>query len=1172
MHFTKMKMAGFKSFVEPTEFVIESGLTGIVGPNGCGKSNVVESLRWGMGENSAKRLRGGDMDDVIFSGSAGRPSRNLAEVSLYLDNRERTLMSEFNNEDEVVITRRIERGQGSDYRINGKPVRQKDVHLLFADQATGAHSTSIVSQGRISALIQAKPQDRRQVLEEAAGISGLHARRHEAELKLKGAEANLTRVDDQVAAMDGQLRGLKTQVRQASRYRNLAELIKKAEASLLYLKAKQAEVNLRLAEDTLAESDGRVRDLTGALAQKTTIHAELAATLNPLRQEEAAASAIVQRLVLESETLAREEARLTQEANGLRQRMAQAEADRAREEALGKDAEAALTRLAEEGRQVTAEHASLSEARPQLESAAQEAQVFVRQQEAAAQDITETLARAEAQHASLTRQESALTQRQAQLKSLREKVEADIAALEAEIAKLPSLALAQSMVEACETDVARKQGESEAARGTRQQAEEFLGAARATREQAWSEKTTLEAEAAALEKLLRLDGENGTPLSDLVKVKPGFEAAFAAAFGDALTAPLDALSEGAAKIFWQDLPPLAENHALPSGATALKDYVEAPAALSRALSQIGLVDDAAKGESLAAQLKPGQIIVTRDGAAWRWDGYTLRDDAVTPAATRLQQRNRLAELRAMIEVAVEKAAAAQDALAAATRAQEEAGRADQSAAQGLQQSFAALNDARRNQARELEAQAHKGAQLQRLKDQQANAQKDMDTAAEEAKALTAQRDGLPALDLLQENLAQLRVQLAEARAEAQEKQGRLAGHERELASLATRQRSIETDRASWQQRAGGATARLAELDTRLAELTAEMEALAGKPAQIQAQRQELLTQKSGADERRQQAADRLAEAESKTLAADKDMRATGEALSGGKENRVRAEEQMFQAQHLFEDVTQRITEQFHCAPDALLQVADVKDASELPPVQQLEHDFARYNKEREGMGPVNLRAEIEADELQGAMDKMTAEKDDLVQAIAKLRQGIGTLNKEARERLDQAFNAVNTHFSDLFTRMFGGGKAHLQLIESDDPLEAGLEIFASPPGKRLQALSLLSGGEQALTALSLLFALFLVNPSPICVLDEVDAPLDEANVDRYCSLLREMAEAGKTRFLIITHHRLTMARMDRLYGVTMAEKGVSQLVSVDLKQALAFREQGGGDAVAATGYIEAAAE
>lgn len=1159
MQFTAMRITGFKSFVEPTDVVIEQGLTGIVGPNGCGKSNVVESLRWAMGENSARRLRGGEMDDVIFSGSAGRPARNIAEVTLVLDNAQRTALAEFNSDDVVEVTRRIERSLGSDYRINGKPVRQKDVQLLFADQATGAHSTSIVSQGRISALIQAKPQERRQVLEEAAGISGLHARRHEAELKLKGAEGNLTRVDDQVQAMDTQLRSLKTQVRQASRYRNLGELIKKAEGGLLYLKAKQAEVQMRLMEDNFSESEGRVRELTGKVALASAASAEAAATLPPLRQKEAAASAVVQRLVLERESLERDMARLASEQQRLQERLTQAQADQSREEALAQDATQAAARLGQETEQLQEKAQQLQAQAPSLTAAVEAQSAIVQALDKDAQTLTEKLAQAREQKIAFAREEANLQNRLTQIATKLAQTRTQKAALEETLAQLPSLSLAQSLVDACETEIAKKQQAAEAAKMARTQAEQTLVGAREQAREAETEKTKLQAQIEALQALLAHDETEGTPLSDRVRVEPGYEAALAAALADTLAAPLERNN----KYFWQDLGELAAPQTLPEGCEPLVKYVDAPSALKRALSQIALLGEGRDGDALAAQLKPGQVLVSRAGAAWRWDGYTQQAQAVTPAAARLEQRNRLAELQALIGYSAQKAEIAQAQLAESEAAMKACGESDSAAAHALQQAYVALNAARRDYAEQAQSQAQSRAQSDSLHEAEQRLSEDEAQAKAQMEAHHQQQASLPDAESLAQQLATQREALANARAALTEKEAARSSHARETEATQSRLLACASESQMWQSRAQQVEARLAELKIRQGELQAESAALASKPAEMDAQRQELLSRAQEAESARAKAADDLLSAETRASTLDKAMRAEEEALMQAKENRVRMEEQMGQARLAHEELVMRAREHWHCAPEELLHKIEIKDASELASVDQLEHDFARFTRERENMGPVNLRAEIESEELQAQIDKMLAEKEELVSAIGKLRQGIATLNKEARERLAAAFAQVSENFGRLFTNLFGGGKAHLQLIESDDPLEAGLEIFASPPGKRLQALSLLSGGEQALTALALLFALFMVNPSPICVLDEVDAPLDEANVDRYCSLLREMADQGKTRFLIITHHRLTMARMDRLYGVTMAEKGVSKLVSVDLKQALALREQDGVMAPAA---------
>lgn len=1157
MHFNRLKITGFKSFVEPTDFVIEAGLTGIVGPNGCGKSNVVESLRWAMGENSARRLRGGEMDDVIFSGSAGRPARNLCEVTLVLDNRARKAMAEFNHDDTLEVTRRIERGMGSDYRINGKPVRQKDVQLLFADHATGAHSTSIVSQGRIAALISAKPQERRQVLEEAAGINGLQTRRHEAELKLKGAETNLTRVDDQVQAMESQLRGLKSQIRQASRYRQVSEQIRKAEASVLFTHSRQAEVQLRLAEDTLAEAEMKVQDLTHAVATATIARTTTAATLPPLRQAETAAAAVVQRLHLERDALERESTRITQEIATLNQRLHETQSDASREQALAQDALEASSRLLGEINRLEAESLQLIQARPGLEQAVAAAGAASAAQEKTVAEHTQRFAEAQAQHSSTNAQASSIAARQAQLNHKSTELRRQQTALEAEMAQLPSLSLASSLIEACETELEGRKQKTEASGQEKTVAEAALIPARETRERAWAEKTKLAAEVAALHKVLRVDAAHGTPLSDRIQVEKGYEAALAAALGDALAAPLATPLEVAAKIFWQDFPVYEAGLAPLPGTTALAQHVQAPPALQRALQGIGLVADEAEGNRLAASLKPGQILVTQQGAAWRWDGYTQRASAITPAAARLQQRNRLAELEGQLQLAEMQAGVAEDQLKQAQNLAQQTARDYQETQHLLQRAFNALNEARRNYAREAEAQAHKTAQMQRLHAMLQTLDADMVQAQAEAEQIAAKQAVLPRLESLSQALLHARNQAAEMRHALSTSQAELAGHQREMKGVQERQRAAKSEQLSWENRAKNTQQRLENLQQRQQQLQAEAAMLAQKPATLAATRETLLSQSSAAETARQEAADRLQQAENLQASQERETRAQEEALAKAKEHRVRAEEQGNQARQHCTLLREKTRADWQCDYTGLLEKIGLTHAEQLKPLAELEQELTRATRERAQMGPVNLRADIEAEALQQQIDTLLADKEDLVQAIAKLRQGIHTLNREARDRLQEAFDAVSGHFSTLFSQLFGGGKAHLQLLEHEDPLAAGLEIFASPPGKRLQALSLLSGGEQALTALALLFALFLVKPSPICVLDEVDAPLDEANVDRYCSLLRQMTTQTNTRFLIITHHRATMARMDRIYGVTMAEKGVSQLVSVDLKQALAMREGSG---------------
>lgn len=1150
MQFTRLRLHGFKSFVEPVELHINAGLTGIVGPNGCGKSNLVEALRWVMGETSAKRMRGADMDDVIFGGTTTRPSRNLAEVTLTLDNADRTAMAEYNNDDELVVWRKIERGSGSDYRLNGKPVRQKDIQLLFADQSTGAHSTSVVGQGQIDALIRAKPSERRQILEEASGTAGLQARRHEAELKLKAAEQNLTRVDDVMRTQDAQLRSLKQQVRQASRYRNLAEHIRKTEAALLHLRWVEAEENGAKVREALAEAEKEVGALLSVVTQGNTARAELAAELPDLRQAEAVAAAVVQKLNLAREQYEASARRVQDEIEGTETRIAETWEDHSRERARLKDGENALSRLDAEQEELAAKSAIIVENLPAIEMELAATTAEVQGLDEALAELLEETAAAEAKQKSLEREIESLTSRQMNLAARRAQLDAERTALAAEIAARPSLSLASAMVDACETELTKRQQQAVEAEQARRDAEQAQNAQREAVQTTLSTLTKLTAEADAIAKILRHHDEDAEQVIDLIAVTPGLEKALAVALGEALTAALDPK----AAMHWRDLPPLTDAPALPAGATPLGSSVKAPPALSRSLSQIGLVEGRAEGEAVAMNLLPGQIIVSRDGWAWRWDGFTLSPEAKTASALRLQQRNRLAALQEEIASAQAEADKAQEALDQASSILSACQNLDQQAREALKAAFSALNDARAHYTqREREADAA-NAKLNALDDAIRAITPDMEQIRARATQIEEERAELPVIDALRVDIAAKRVGLAETRSLQAQRQSEYTRLVREDQIGKERLATIGSERKAWQDRMEGARAQTSSLAARLGELEAALAALRARPAEIEAALDKLRTEASDAEAKRRAASDALIASEQRLSVVEHQLKIDEATLGDARETRVRAEAGIVAADEHFATLRERIAEKLNATPEELKEIAAYKDDSEWPSIFEIEQALGRYMRERESMGPVNLRAEVEAETLQGDMTKLSAEKDDLVAAIAKLRQGISQLNREARERLQNAFGLVNERFQKLFTGLFNGGKAHLELIDNEDPMNAGLEIFACPPGKKMQVLSLLSGGERTLTALALLFAVFQTNPSPICVLDEAEAALDESNIDRFCKLVSEIAKETGTRFLIITHQRMTMAHMDRLFGVTMSEKGVSKLVSVDLEKAVALRD------------------
>ncbi|MBK1842660.1 chromosome segregation protein SMC [Azospirillum sp. YIM B02556] len=1154
MQFTRLRLSGFKSFVDATDLVIEPGMTGIVGPNGCGKSNLVEALRWVMGETSAKRMRGDDMDDVIFGGTSSRPARNLGEVTLAVDNRSRTAPAGFNEHDELEITRRIERGSGSDYRINGKLVRARDVQLLFADNASGAGSPALVSQGKVAQIIAAKPQERRALLEEAAGITGLHSRRHEAELRLKAAETNLTRLDDVIGAMDTQLQSLKKQARQAVRYRNLSDQIRKAEAVLWHLRWLAAQEERARAHAAFAAAEAEVRDRMLAVNQMAARRTEAAAGLPDKRQTESRTAAALQRLVIAREQLDAEEKRVADQQRALEARLRQIAGDLGREEALAADAGEALARLEAERDRLIAAQAD----EEMLEDAAAEALAEAREQVDALDReltrLTETVATDEARRAATQRQSAELEARAAGLAKRLADQQAQRAVLEAEIAARADLSEAELAVELAEQRLEQARDAAEAAELAKAEAEPAQSRAREALSAAESACARLRAEERALAELLEA-GAGGPfpPLVDAVTVSPGYEGALAAALGDALTAPLDV----AAPVHWRMLPAYEAVAPLPSGAEPLSNHVQGPPAAARALVHIGVIADAGAdagaGAALVGRLAPGQVLVSRDGGAWRWDGLTVQAGAPTAAAIRLKQRNRLAELRGELELAEEQVTLAREALDLAKRTVEEAAQADRRARDAVREGFAALNAARDRHAklaREADAASHRLAALveavERLAVEESEAAARRDEALELLEALPDPREG-------RERMNDRRAALAERRTALSERQNALDRLTREAQARRQRLAAIQSETASWDTRSTGAGGRVAELRQRAQEAEGEIAALSGRPAGIAAERQDLLDRIAVAERDRKRAADALAEAEARLAETEQALRDAEAALADGREARARAEAAVSAAQQQERTLTERIAERLDCRPEDTRAAAELDPAEPMPDAAAVEARLDKLTRERETMGPVNLRAEIEAQELEAQITGLQGEREDLTAAIARLRQGISSLNREARERLVASFDVVNRDFQELFTRLFGGGKAYLELVNAEDPLNAGLEIYASPPGKKLQVLSLLSGGEQALTALSLLFAVFRSNPAPICVLDEVDAPLDEANVGRFCDLVEDIARQGDTRFLIITHHRLTMARVDRLFGVTMVERGVSQLVSVDLSRAAELR-------------------
>ena len=857
MKFKKIKVTGFKSFVDPTEITIEEGLTGIVGPNGCGKSNVVESLRWCMGETSPKSMRSTGMEDVIFSGTSDRPARNNAEVTISLDNKDRTAPAEFNEEEEIQIKRKIEKDRGSEYRINGKEVRARDVQRLFADLSTGAHSPSLISQGRVGALINAKPIDRRAVLEEAAGISGLHSRRHEAELKLKAAETNLQRLKDIMRQLNSQITNLKKQAQQAETYKTISSEINRLEGVVMYLKWYNLKESFEKSNENLQSSESEIRKYTLEVTQATTSQAKANEKIQPLREKEIEAAAKLNRINLERESLDHEEERIKEAKNNLERTIQQIIGDFEREQFQLKDASKDL---------------------------------------------------------------------------------------------------------------------------------EILNA-----------------------KKNHTDNDQGIHEVDNEKI--------------------DSLKEE-------------------------KDQLEVQIAdLEKNIEQYNTIKNSER-DDWQRTIVSNENIMSKQSTLKEVEGY---DD--TSNWTKIFTDKFYASLSEISQ----KVSEAEEISNKAKTAYEKAS-----------------NDAK--------------------------------------------------------DAATLSLELREK----------------------LRQKDIEQKYSDWTyefQRLNksikSANKHLEELTLRKKKSEEELKKISSRPEEIAQRRGQLIETKGFAETERQFAADRLAEADNELKKIEGSLRSAQNDLANIRESKGRTEATKELAESRLKELDEESQEKFYCKPQNIIQKLEITDDLEAMRfnMDRNEAKLDRLKQQRETMGAVNLRADLETKEIDDELETMSTEKNELDAAIKKMRESIEELNKEGRARLLKAFDTVNNHFKDVFVKLFNGGKAHLELVDADDPLDAGLEMMVSPPGKKLQSMSLLSGGEQALTAMSLIFAIFLTNPSPICVLDEVDAPLDDANVERFCNLLDDISAKTQTKFMIITHHALTMSRMDRLFGVTMAERGVSQIVSVDLKRA-----------------------
>ena len=860
----KLSIKGFKSFVEPTEFEIKTGLTGIVGPNGCGKSNIVEAIRFGLGEVSAKQLRGKEIDDLIFNGTDNRPSWNLAEVGLFVNIDGSDLENKFESKS-LEIARKIWRGEGTNSYINGKEVRLKDIQLLFADASTSARSTSIVSQGRIGAITQAKPEDRKMVLEEAAGILGLQSRRHDSELRLKAATNNLLRVEDVIKTYEEQLAILKKQSKEAERFRNISTLIKNAEASVFFVKRNQIQTILQKLENEKNEIKIKLADFQGDVSSQDQAFEDLKVKIPPMREKSYSLNSELDRLNMTVENLKQEELRFEEHKTNLEHRVKQLQQDLEVENKQNNDTKAKI------------------------------------------QEITNEI-----------------------------------------------------------NDLSSKDFDSN------------------------PEKTI---------------GQSDRSLLNNISFEKEYENSVAAIFGKELLASLDKDDV----FYWSENTVEEVKSSFNFPCIVASEIIKAPDRISNKLKNVAIIEDLSKGYEFHKNLKPGQAIVDKEGNLWRWDGLFVSSSYEANISSILSE---LKEKR--------------------------------------------LND--------------------------------------------------------------LKKQILE-----------------------------------WERISEITVQKINDLNDRIKTAKEELDISQNNPGDIDSKRQFLLNKIKELEEEKKLFDNELQEKENLLEQLSKELRNKEQNFSVVKEDLIRKESEISNFNNNLQQLINLCREKINV--DLLNLENEIEKLKKDEDLETAEKRVMRLVAERERIGAVNLLAEDEYTKLREKVNDTIKDKNEIQESIEKLHDAINKINKEGVSRLRDAFQIVNENFERLFTKLFGGGKAYLKLVQNDeDPLNSGLEIFASPPGKKMQNITLLSGGEQALTAISLLFAVFIANPSPFCILDEVDAPLDDNNVDRFCSMVEEISQKVQTKFIIITHNRMTMSRVDRLYGVTMPEEGVSQIVSVELEEAIQYAE------------------
>ena len=1141
MKFQSVRISGFKSFLEPTEIQMNMGLTGVVGPNGCGKSNIVEAIKWIMGENSARQMRGDGMDDVIFSGTNERPSRNFAEVSIKLDNSEKKAPAIFNHYDEIEITRKIEREKGSVYRVNGKQVRARDIQLIFADNGTGARSSGIVGQGRIAQIIDSNPEDRRVILEEAANIKGLHSRRHEAELKLKGASDNLDRLSDIEQTYKEQLIELEKQGRKAARYRSVGERIRKAEATLFFnlmnnakKEANDLEIQLKKANENVSQGQIKVAEHI-----KSQLH--LANKIPDLKKDEAEKAATLQTLNITKIKLDEEKSSAQNALQNIINQINLINNDIARESEIKEDAKKSLSTL-------LTEEKNLKEDSENFSTKITKATDLVKKLRSISDAADDKLSTITSEIYSIKSDKSDLEKRINNLKQKIEVTQNQLANFNIEDDK-NRFKLDKEKIINLKKRIQENNQLNDGYKVELEKLEKLETRLIEEKNTAVFEFNKVNLEFDSLSTLLGRDTLNSNTLEKTIGNINNLEEAIGSVLGETLLAPIlsdDQSTENTT--YWRDDFKTISPASLPESVIPIVTKITKSSILDTALKGVGIVNNKEIAFKLQKKLTFGQALTTPSGGLWRWDGFVQPQGVQNSYSERLQQIARLRLLQNKLPSLEENQSLSEKRLDECFNNIKKY-KDDLSNLQVKLSSLISESNQLELQNTKVESKLLSSEAL--IKELKNTERMSLEELSELEKEFNNSLN-LPSL-LAEElkvrnNADQSRNELTDAMAAEQQIKSEESFQSRNLIQLGHQ-------KENWKVREEEAKTRLISLEERLKTSQDEKNRLSTLPESFEKKEAELNIKIEEAISNRNIAADQLVKNETSLNDADKQVREAEKVVSTLREEMIKIEALLNLSKAKIQNIEERVFEKLKMKSTELNKFINTKEEDQpIKSIEILEKTLQRLLNERETLGAVNLRAEDEMNEMLNKIEVMSKERVDLEEAIAKLRSGIFELNKEGRQRLKESFEEVNENFKQLFQKLFGGGNAELRLVGNEDPLQAGLEVLASPPGKKMQLLSLLSGGEQALTAISLIFSVFLCNPAPICILDEVDAPLDDTNVGRFCDLLNQIVDETNTYFMVITHHRLTMAKMDRLFGVTMEQKGISKLVSVDLEQASRIRD------------------